>query len=61
MEPTARGFGYRLAELSIVRQLGGTLEFDWLPQGVVITATIPANHLASRGLPDRALEPAQSI
>ena len=40
--PKRRGFGYRLAELSIVSQLGGALEFDWLPEGLVITAMVPA-------------------
>jgi PAS domain S-box-containing protein len=40
-EPATRGFGYRLAELSIVRQLSGSLKFDWLPGGLNIFATVP--------------------
>lgn len=42
VEPTgAQGFGSQLIELSAVRQLGGTVTRDWLPEGLVMTVTIP--------------------
>ncbi len=54
VEPAKRGFGYRLAELSIVRQLGGTLQFDWLPDGLEIKAEIPASAVSSASRPNSA-------
>lgn len=39
--PDLSGFGTRLIELSIVRQLGGTIERKWEPQGLAATITIP--------------------
>lgn len=35
------GFGTQLIELSAVRQLGGTIERDWEPTGLVVTARAP--------------------
>ena len=35
------GFGTQLIELSAVRQLGGTIERDWQPTGLVVTARAP--------------------
>jgi hypothetical protein len=32
--PTRQGFGSRLAELSIVQQLGGAVRRDWKPAGL---------------------------
>lgn len=40
-EPTTNGFGRQLMELSVERQLGGTLEFSWPRDGVVFTARVP--------------------
>jgi two-component sensor histidine kinase len=33
--------GSQLIELSAVRQLGGTVERDWQPGGLVMTVRIP--------------------
>jgi two-component sensor histidine kinase len=41
-ETGERGFGSSLAEMSIVRQLGGTLAYDWREEGLRVTARIPA-------------------
>ncbi len=35
------GFGAKLIEMSIVRQLGGWLEYDWRRDGLNVLATIP--------------------
>jgi len=37
----AEGFGSRLVELSAVRQLGGTVERDWRPEGLAMTVRVP--------------------
>ena len=34
------GFGSKLVNRSIVDQLGGSIGFDWLPQGVVVTLEV---------------------
>ncbi|WP_425228744.1 sensor histidine kinase [Sphingomonas sp.] len=39
--PTGTGFGSQLLELSAVRQLGGSVERDWRPEGLVLTAAVP--------------------
>lgn len=39
------GFGTILVEMSIVRQLGGRLDYDWRPEGLCLTARIPASAL----------------
>lgn len=41
-----RGFGTSLVEMSIVRQLGGRLDYDWCPEGLCVIAHIPVNALA---------------
>jgi PAS domain S-box-containing protein len=42
VEPSGpQGFGSQLIELSAVRQLGGTVERDWQPGGLVMTVRIP--------------------
>lgn len=38
---TRSGFGSRLIEMSIGRQLGGTVDWDWDPAGLRVTATVP--------------------
>jgi PAS domain S-box-containing protein len=35
------GFGSQLIELSAVRQLGGTVDRDWRPEGLVMTIEVP--------------------
>ena len=37
-----RGFGSGLIELSVTRQLGGTLDYDWRREGLCVSASIPA-------------------
>jgi PAS domain S-box-containing protein len=43
--PAQMGFGTQLSDISIISQLGGTLERDWRDQGLVVTITIPTEHL----------------
>ncbi|MCB2076412.1 MAG: PAS domain-containing protein [Novosphingobium sp.] len=38
-----QGFGSRLIEMSVTRQLGGELRYDWLSDGVFVEARIPAS------------------
>ncbi|WP_339472270.1 PAS domain-containing protein, partial [Pseudomonas sp. EL_65y_Pfl1_R83] len=39
--PTKTGFGSQLIELSVVRQLGGTVEQRWEPDGLRVAIAIP--------------------
>lgn len=45
-EPGQIGFGTRLAELSVVSQLGGTLERRWDREGLTATVKVPLKSLA---------------
>lgn len=45
-EPTREGFGSKLIEISIARQLNGKLERAWNPEGLSVTATIPDSVLS---------------
>jgi len=45
-EPTHSGFGTKLADLSVVNQLGGTIEREWRPEGLCAVARIPLKALA---------------
>lgn len=47
-EPTLDGFGTKLTELSIVRQLGGTLARQWRRSGLAVEMIVPVAAL-SRG------------
>jgi len=40
-EPGKRGFGSVLAERTVVGQLDGTLSYDWQPQGLSVTMSVP--------------------
>ncbi len=44
--PTHEGFGTRLAEMSVVHQLGGEITRDWLPSGLQAQARIRLKALA---------------
>lgn len=44
--PENPGFGTRLTEMSIVRQLGGTIDREWPPEGLRVTIEIPASALS---------------
>ncbi len=46
--PAYAGFGSQLVELSAVRQLGGTVERDWRPEGLVVRVAVPVTAF-SRG------------
>jgi PAS domain S-box-containing protein len=43
--PTRTGFGSQLAELSVVRQLGGTLNYDWRPTGLRVKIAVNEQRL----------------
>lgn len=43
--PTTTGFGTRLAELSVERQLGGTIERDWNPEGLRVRIGLKCSRL----------------
>jgi PAS domain S-box-containing protein len=41
-QPAGAGFGSQLLELSANRQLGGKIEREWRPEGLVLTISVPA-------------------
>jgi PAS domain S-box-containing protein len=43
--PQHEGFGSRLARLSIVRQMGGSLSYSWERKGLVVMLTVPTSSL----------------
>jgi two-component sensor histidine kinase len=43
--PHKTGFGTMLSELSIVQQLGGTIEREWRPSGLLVVARVGLNRL----------------
>lgn len=45
-EPGRTGFGTKLAEMSVGRQLGGRLMRDWKPEGLVVEVVVAAARLA---------------
>jgi two-component sensor histidine kinase/CheY-like chemotaxis protein len=51
--PDRQGFGFRLLDQTIARQLGGAWKTDWTAQGLVFTMTLPLDR--DRG--DDELEP----
>lgn len=44
--PARTGFGTRLADMSVRQQMGGTLRYDWQPQGLVVELEVGTNRLA---------------
>jgi PAS domain S-box-containing protein len=44
-KPERQGFGTRLTDMSVVQQLGGTLEREWLPAGLRVNIEIRAERL----------------
>lgn len=44
-EPSGAGFGHRLIQQSCA-QLGGTAQFDWEPEGVIVELRLPVERLA---------------
>lgn len=43
--PQRQGFGTRLSELSIVQQLGGTLNREWRPEGLLVEVEVDGQRL----------------
>jgi two-component sensor histidine kinase len=41
-----KGFGATLIEMSVTRQLGGRLRYDWRPEGLRVEARIPKQMMA---------------
>lgn len=44
--PGRTGFGTRLATMSVEKQLGGALRYDWSPHGLSVSLTLPIASLA---------------
>jgi two-component sensor histidine kinase len=44
--PKTQGFGGKLVQHSVVKQLGGELSYDWHPEGVRANLTIPLERLS---------------
>jgi PAS domain S-box-containing protein len=47
-QPEGEGFGSKLIELSIVRQMGGKIERDWRPEGLRLRVSVPQDALKRR-------------
>ncbi|HTK35069.1 MAG TPA: HWE histidine kinase domain-containing protein [Caulobacteraceae bacterium] len=45
--PEANGFGSTLVRKTVIGQLGGTLDYDWKPDGLTVTMGIPLARLAT--------------
>jgi two-component sensor histidine kinase len=45
-ETVTSGFGTRLIEAAIQRQMGGTIQRDWRPEGVTVTIDLPLSRIA---------------
>lgn len=46
-QPDAAGFGSALAGKIVVRQFGGVLNYDWRPDGLAVTITLPLEELSN--------------
>ncbi len=46
VEPATRGFGSKLMARSVSAQLGGTIEYNWSPEGVIVTLRVRKDRLA---------------
>lgn len=47
--PDGAGFGTRLIDISVAAQLGGTVEREWKPEGLAVTARIPKASFSREG------------
>ena len=43
--PSVSGFGTKLAELSVARQLGGTIEYKWESEGLQVRIGLKCSQL----------------
>lgn len=46
--PTHEGFGIRLSQITVEKQLGGSIKREWRPQGVRVTLTIDVAYLSPK-------------
>ncbi len=44
--PEASGFGSKLVHRSVSKQLGGKIEYDWLPEGLIVTLLLDRDRLS---------------
>ena len=44
--PEAKGFGSKLVHRSVSKQLGGAIEYDWAPDGLIVTLRLDRTKLA---------------
>jgi len=47
VQPTKQGFGTVLSRETIIDQLGGTLQHDWRPSGLLVTISVPIENLSN--------------
>ena len=52
--PGRRGFGSRVIETTVRNQLGGQLEQDWTPAGLVCTMALPLDRAVLAGQDEMA-------
>lgn len=45
--PNPSGFGTKLVQRSVFKQLGGTIEYDWAPDGLIVTLRLERGRLAT--------------
>ena len=54
--PPREGFGLRMIRRTIERELGGTLEMDWQPDGLKLRFTVPLDKRTEPMLPSSGME-----
>jgi two-component sensor histidine kinase len=47
VEPAHRGFGSKLIARSVSAQLGGTIDYNWSPEGVIVTLRVRKDRLTN--------------
>jgi PAS domain S-box-containing protein len=52
--PRQEGFGTKLMELSVARQMGGRIECDWATDGLAVSLTIPTASMCRNEQPIKA-------
>jgi two-component sensor histidine kinase len=45
--PEPSGFGSKLVHRSVSKQLGGEIEYEWAPDGLIVTLRLARRKLAS--------------
>jgi two-component sensor histidine kinase len=45
-QPTMGGFGSKMMQLNLGRELGGSISYDWQPAGLVATLTLRSSALS---------------